>query len=162
MLSKGVSDPALSMLKERTVRILLVFNGILLVASWVMSFVAYSQLPERFPLLVDFLGRALMELDRSPLFFLSPLLQSGLFVVLLWFAQRISMRQKLEKKSHILREACLLIFIFIQLVFIHVQRTLIYLAHGIDQGFNPVYFYGLFAIILVLVPYFRLRLKLIG
>lgn len=151
----------MNMLRERTVRILLVFNCILMVASWVMSFVAYSQLPVRFPLFIDFLGRPLLELDRSPIFFLSPLLQSGLFVLFLWFAQRISQRQQLKKKSHILKEAFLLIFIFIQLVFIHVQRTLIYLAHQVGHGYSPVYFYGLFAIIVVLIPYFRLRLKLL-
>ncbi len=157
----GTADLALNMLQERSSRILLVFNGILLVASWVMSLVAYAQLPTRVPLFIDLLGRPLVEFDRSPLFFLSPLLQSGLFVVFLWIAQRISQKQQLKKKANILQEAFLLIYIFIQLVFIHVQRTLIYLAHGEDKGFNPVYFYGLFVIIVVLVPYFRLRLKLL-
>ncbi len=149
------------MLRERTVRILLVFNCILLVASWVMSLGAYSQLPARFPLFISLLGRPLMELDRSPIFFLSPLLQSGLFVLFLWFALRISLKQRLKKKSDTIQEAFLLIYIFFQLVFIHVQRTLIFLAHGVEQGFTPVYFYGLFAIILVLIPYFRLRLRLL-
>ena len=102
-----------------------------------------------------------MELNRSPLFFISPLFQSGLFVGFLWLTQTIAQRQRRKKRAHILKEAFLLIFIFVQLVFIHVQRALIYLAHGVEKGFNPVYFYGLFTIILVLVLYFRLRLKLI-
>jgi hypothetical protein len=51
-------------------------------------------------------------------------------------------------------------FIFVQLIFIHAQRTIIYLAHGVEKGFNPVYFYALFLIILALIPYFRLRMKL--
>ena len=148
-------------LQEKAVSLLLVFNGILLVASWVMSIVAFPNLPAEVPRMIDFLGRPLLAGAKSPAFFLAPALQSGLFALCAWAAGRLARRgAKAPSRGPILQEAVYLGFIFVQLLFIHGQRTLIYLAHGIDRGFNPVYFYALFLIILALFPYFRLRLKI--
>jgi uncharacterized membrane protein len=150
-----------TLLQEKAVSLLFVFNCILLVASWVMSIAAFPNLPATVPRLIDWLGRPLAQGDRSLVFFLSPLLQTGLFLVCMWGSQKIAGRTKDPRlKGPLLREAALLAYIFIQLIFIHVQRTLIYLAHGVERGFNPPYFYALFVIILALVPYFRLRMKL--
>jgi uncharacterized membrane protein len=150
-----------TLLQEKAASLLFVFNCILLVASWVMSIAAYPNLPATVPRLIDPLGRPLAEGAKSLLFFLSPLLQAGLFPVCVWGSQRIAGREKATKfKGPLIREALFLMYIFVQLIFIHVQRTVIYLAHGVEKGFNPLYFYALFAIILALVPYFRLRMKL--
>jgi len=52
-----------------------------------------------------------------------------------------------------------LVSIFFQLIFIHIQRSLILLAHGIEKGIRPIYFYSVVGFILVLIPYYRMRLK---
>jgi len=150
-----------TMLQEKSVSLLLVFNCILLVASWVMSIVAYPHLPSAVPRVIDFLGRTRLMGQRSLLFFLSPALQTGLFTACVWASQKIARRRAESRfKGPFIQEAAFLMFIFVQLIFIHAQRTVIYLAHGVEKGFNPVYFYALFLVILVLIPYFRLRMKL--
>lgn len=150
-----------TLLREKAVSLLFGFNCVLLVASWVMSIAAYPDLPSTVPRLIDLLGRPLVEGDRSRLFFLSPVLQTGLFLACVWVSHRLAGREKDTKfKGPLIHEAGLLMYIFVQLIFIHVQRTVIYLAHGVEKGFNPPYFYALFVIILALVPYFRLRMKL--
>jgi|GEM_PF-1061417 len=150
-----------SLLRENTIMLLLVFNGILLVASWVMSLVAYPHLPGQIPFMIALSGRAWLSGTKSPLFFLLPLLQSGLFLAAYLLAGIIARARGGGRKAQIIQEAFFLIFIFIQLIFIHIQRSLIYLAHGVEGGFSPTYFFALCAIVLVLIPYFHLRLKLV-
>jgi hypothetical protein len=60
------------------------------------------------------------------------------------------------------KEFILLVLIFFQLIFIHIQRSLILMAHGVEQGIRPFYFYSVFGIILILIPYYRLRLNALG
>lgn len=131
-------------LKRRSVQILFMFNCILLVATWVMSVSAFPRLPEL----------------RTPLFFVTPLFQTCLFLVFSWESRRIARKRGGGRRTRILQEAVFLLFIFIQLLLIHVQRSLIFLAHGVSQGFNPVYVASLCVIFLLLIPYFRLRLKM--
>jgi uncharacterized membrane protein len=150
-----------SLLQDKAVSLLLVFNGILLVASWVMSLLAYPNLPSSVPRIFDFLGRPRLVAGRSLFFFSPPLLQTGLFAVCALVLQKIAQRRTAARsRGSLYQEAVLLIYIFVQLIFIHAQRTIIYLAHGFEEGFNPLYFYSLFLIILALFPYFRLRMKL--
>ena len=120
-------------LKRRSVRILLIFNCVLLVASWVMSLSAFPRLPNL----------------RNPLFFLTPLFQTCLFLIFFWVSGRIARKGQEGRRSRILQEAVFLLFIFIQLLLIHVQRSLIFLAHGVPRGFNPVYAASLCVIFLL-------------
>jgi len=151
-----------SFLKKRTVPILLVFNAILVVVSWLMSVVAYPRLPAQIPIWIDILGRPFTMEPKSPLFFFTPLVQTGLFLGLYFLVRLLSHFIENLQKQNIMKEFVLLVLIFFQLIFIHIQRGLIFLAHGIEGGFNRFYFYALFVIILVLIPYFRIRLKLVN
>ena len=63
-------------------------------------------------------------------------------------------------KSRIFKEYVYLTLIFFNLIFIHVQRSIILVAHQVAEGVDKYYFYLLFAIILVLIPYYRIRVKL--
>ncbi len=149
-------------MKNRTVPILLVFNTILVVVSWLMSVFAYPRLPADIPVWIDILGRPFVVLPKSPLFFFSPMMQTFLFLGLYLLARLLSHLVENPQKQNIMKESVLLALIFFQLIFIQIQRSLIFLAHGIEGGFNPFYFYALFVIILVLIPYFRIRFKLIN
>ncbi len=46
------------------------------------------------------------------------------------------------------------------LIFIHIQKSLILVSHQMAQGVDKYYFYLLFGIILVLIPYYRIRVRL--
>lgn len=63
-------------------------------------------------------------------------------------------------KAGVFKEYMFLTLIFINLIFIHVQRSIILVARQIERGVDKFYFYSLFGIILILIPYYRLRIKL--
>ncbi|HEK84806.1 MAG: hypothetical protein ACPLZD_04320 [Candidatus Saccharicenans sp.] len=58
-------------------------------------------------------------------------------------------------------ENVLLNMIFINLIFIHLQRGLIWLAHGLSPAVNKPYLFSLFIVILLLIPYYRFRRSLL-
>jgi hypothetical protein len=63
-------------------------------------------------------------------------------------------------KAHIFKEYAYLTLIFFNLIFIHIQKSLILVAHQVALGIDKYYFYLLFGIILVLIPYYRIRVRL--
>jgi len=141
---------------------LLSFNLILLGVSWFMAFYAYARLPSRFPLWLNFFGQEPLLSEKAPFFFIYVLVQTSLFFV---FLLAIHLKHRREKSrvtppvQSLQKEIILLVSIFFQLIFIHIQRSLILLAHGIEKGIRPIYFYSVVGFILVLIPYYRMRLK---
>jgi len=127
-----------------------------------MAFYAYSRLPERMPMWLNFFGQEPIISDKSPAFFIYISGQTLLFVVFLYVI-RVKHRKDLSAQSaavqSLQKEIVLLASIFFQLVFIHIQRSLILLAHGVEKGIRPYYFYSVFGIILILIPYYHMRLK---
>jgi hypothetical protein len=55
-----------------------------------------------------------------------------------------------------------LVLIFFQVIFIHIQRSLIFSAHNIQQGVDEFYFLFLLVIILLLIPFFRFRERVLA
>jgi hypothetical protein len=156
-------------MKKRTHLFLLAANGILVTLGWVMAFYAYPRLPQEMPLWINFFKQPVILMEKSPLFFLYPLTQT-LFCLGFWWLSRVNFpvdlltRKKedlfLERKNLILdlrKEYIYLNLIFFNLIFIHLQRTIIFLAHDIGKGVNKVYFFSVFVIILMLIPWYRLR-----
>jgi hypothetical protein len=75
------------------------------------------------------------------------------------FVQRAGKKESASTVQSLQMEIVLLACIFFQLIFIHIQRSLILLAHGVEEGIRPLYFYSVFAMILLLIPYYYMRLK---
>ena len=149
-------------MKKRVHGILLSFNLILLAISWFMAFYAYARLPSQMPLWLNFLGDEPILSAKSPVFFIYVLVQTLLFVTFISAIQIKHRREKSSQPSSILslqKEIVLLVSIFFQLIFIHLQRSLILLAHGLEKGIRPYYFYSVIGIILILIPYYHMRLK---
>lgn len=142
--------------------------------GWVEALYAYPRLPGQMSLWLNFFGREIPRADKSLLFFIYPLAQSLCVLGGMWFfrvrrgpkpaaeivpspaAAETEARIRSLKSEHIL-----LVLIFVNLIFIHLQTSLILLAHRISPGVNKIYFASLFAVILVLIPYFRIREKMI-
>jgi hypothetical protein len=59
------------------------------------------------------------------------------------------------------KEFVLLVLIFFNLIYIHLQRSIILISHGIEKGVSEYYFFSLFGIILILIPYYRIRKRII-
>ncbi len=147
-------------MKKRAAFILFVFNGILLCAGWIMVIVAYPKLPQKIPLWLDLFNQQHIMVKKSPLFFLYIMAQTLFFILLFYLAKKISSRITNSREAELFKEYVYLTLIFFNLIFIHVQRSLILVAHHVEKGVDKLYFYSLFGIILILIPYFRLRKKL--
>lgn len=154
------------MLSSRTKIILLFsFNLILISVSWLMAFYAYPKLPAKIPFWINFVGQESMSAEKSPLFFSYAFSQTLLvivFLVIIHFKHRREKDRVSSSVHDLQKEFILLVLIFFQLIFIHIQRSLVLMAHGVEQGIRPFYFYSVFGIILILIPYYRLRLKALG
>ena len=158
-------------LKKWTNPILILFNAILLAMGWIMSFYTYPRLPDEIPLWLAFAGQEALTSPKSVLFFLYPAAQT-LFIVLfasicLIYLNRDSRFTGLpERRRQVVlslkREFVFLVLIFFNLIFIHISRSVILTAQGIEEGVSGFYFYSLFIIILVLIPFFKLREKLLA
>ncbi len=149
-------------MKNRVHGLLLAFNLILLGISWLMAFYAYARLPARMPLWLNFFGQEPIISDKSPFFFIYVLSQTFLFGIFLLVVRIKHRKEKFIQSPSVLslqKEVVLLVTIFFQLIFIHVQRSLILLAHGVEKGIRPTYFYSVFGIILILIPYYHMRVK---
>lgn len=145
---------------KKSVLLLLICNWVLLGTAAVMAFYAYPRLPQKIPLRLYFFGQEPFMTEKSPLFFIYLLVQTLFFIFFLVVARIISSRKMVPWKAPIFKEYVYLTLIFFNLIFIHVQRSLILVAHQVAQGVDKYYFYLLFGIILVLIPYYRIRVKL--
>ncbi len=161
-------------MRKKIFPFLFIANMLLLCLTWIMAFYAFPRLPSRIPLWISFLGQPVMLSNKSLLFFIYPFAQTGFFLIF-W---RLSMfrlegekrteqsflnlyQDKLPLYTQLKKEFVLLVLIFFNLIFIHLQRSIILLAHKIEKGISGYYFYSLFGIILILIPYYRIRKKLI-
>lgn len=159
---------------KNTLIYLVLGNMLLLSAGWIMAFYAYPRLPPKMPLWINFFGQQIMDTKKTFLFFIYPLAQT-IFYLGFWRISKIkdegnrllgkfppsSSERKLILLSNLKKEFVYLVLIFFNLIFIHLQRSIILLAHRIEQGISYYYFYSLFGIILILIPYYRIRTKLI-
>jgi hypothetical protein len=164
-----------SFLPKKKVLLLLSAAGwLLLGVSWVMSVYAYTRLPQTMALWVSLWRGEAVWMEKSLLFFLYPLAQTVFFFLVLAAARILFFRQsgpdkkgpalEGEKEKHFLdlkEEVVYLALIFINLIFIHLQTSLILLSHRIGQGLNRFYFYMLFGVIIILIPYYYARGKMI-
>jgi uncharacterized membrane protein len=150
--------------------LLFLANILLLVLNWISALYSYPRLPENMPLWLNFLGQDIIQSRKSLFFFIYPLTQTLFilaFLCLITFrqskrsrAKEISVSRNGKKKDWPLdleKEFVLLSLIFINLIFIHLQTSLILLAHKIGQGVNRFYFFSLFAVLLILIPYYRVK-----
>jgi len=147
-------------MRKHSTLILLVFNLILLFMSWLMSFYAYPRLPQKIPLWLNCCGQPVYLVDKSPVFFIYPFIHTLFFLGFLLLTGVFPKREKLHQNNRIYHEYVYLALIFFSLIFIHITRSIIFLAHNIGDGVNKFYFVALFVVLLALIPYFRFRNKI--
>ncbi len=145
---------------KKSVLLLLICNWVLLGTAAVMAFYAYPRLPQKIPIWLNFFGQQTIMIEKSPLFFVYLLAQALFFIFFMVMTKKVSSRKIVPWKSRVFKEHAYLILIFFNLIFIHIQKSLILVAHQVAQGVDRYYFYLLFGIILVLIPYYRIRARL--
>ncbi len=152
-------------ISKKVMFLLALANIILLGAGWIMALYAYPRLPLRIPVWINFLGQQTLFMNKSILYFIYPFSQS-LFCLIFWYLQRIMIKKNRRAgqeslNSRLKREFIFLTLIFFNLLFIHLQRSIILTAHRIEEGVSEYYFFSLFGIILILIPYYRIRSRMI-
>jgi uncharacterized membrane protein len=149
-------------MQKKSLLILFIFNCILVVVSWILALYSYPRLPEQMPFWINFLGQPPMLANKSPVFFVYPIVQTLFVFFFIGIAQILSLREKETWRKKLLKDYVLLSLIFFNLIFIHVLSSLILLAHQIGEGINRTYFFMIFIVILILIPYYRTRAKLLA
>ncbi len=154
---------------------LLAANLILLGVTWVVSVKTYGRLPGQIlPWSSVWTGRV-VPVDRSLAFFIYPLFQVLFSAAFLILAERLFVRARQARPdgpsgdpgaagrlTGLRREVAYLALIFFNLVFIHLQTSLILLTREVAPGINKPYFLTLFVMILfILGPYYRIRRKIL-
>ena len=158
---------------KKSVVFLKIANWLLVVMAWVAALYAYPRLPQKIALWLYSRGQGLLRVRKSPLFFLFPLAQTLFFFGVSFLVQKFYLnrryskeksisddRQKRESLLELDKEFLWLALIFVNLIFIHIQTSLVLLSHGMGMGINPYYFYSIFGILVMLVPYYIIRRKL--
>jgi len=163
------------LLQKKKVLLLLKLAGwLLLGVSWLMSLYAYPRLPQKMALWLSLWRGEAVWTDKSLLFFLYSLAQTFFFLFFFLAARIFFFRESRadqrkpswggEKRPYFLdlkKEVVYLALIFINLIFIHLQTSLILVSHRIGQGINKAYFYMLIGVILILIPYYYARGKIL-
>jgi hypothetical protein len=150
-------------------------SWLLLVVSWVMSVYAYPRLPEEVALWTSIWSTEAVRGERSPAFFIYPTAQTLLFLAFLVLARavfflapgpdlqdRSSQVEGDERLLGLKKEVVYLGLIFLNLVFIHLQTSLILVSHGLAKGINRFYLGMLLVVLLMLIPYYRIRRQMVG
>jgi uncharacterized membrane protein len=160
--------------KKRVLALLSFAAWLLLAVSWVMSLYAYHRLPEEMALWSSFWRGEVIWADRSLLFFLFPAVQTLLFFLFLGAARILVFRKSrpgprtpvLEREraarlQDLRKEVTYLVLIFVNLIFIHLQTSLILLSHQLGRGINRFYVLMLLGVILILIPYYYMRARML-
>ncbi len=148
-------------MQKKSLLILFVFNCILLIVTWVLALYSYPRLPDQMPFWINFMGQPSILAEKSPAFFIYPIVQTLFVFLFLGIAHFLSSREKETWKKKLLKDYVLLSLIFFNLIFIHILSSLVLIAHQIRGGINRTYFFMIFIVILLLIPYYRMRAKLI-
>jgi len=148
-------------------------NWLLVAIGWVAALYVYPRLPQKIALWIIVCGRDVFRVKKSFLFFLYPLAQTLFFFGFSFLVQRLYLNKKYsteksasldgEKRERLLelgREFLWLALIFFNLIFIHLQTSVVLLSQGLGTQINPSYFYSIFGILLMLIPYYKVRRKL--
>jgi hypothetical protein len=156
---------------------LLGFSGWLLLAvAWGMSLYAYGRLPQDMALWKSLWVKDVVRGEKSILFFVYPFIQIIAFFAIralakVFFVGPQAPRRNVEAAGRdaelherlmdLKKETVSLILIFSNLIFIHLQTSLVLLSHRLASGINPFYLAMLLAVLLILIPYYAIRRRLL-
>jgi uncharacterized membrane protein len=150
-------------------------SWLLLAVTWVMSVYAYPRLPQEVLDWSSLWGGETIWRARSILFFIYPLAQTIVFLAWFVLAKVVFIKSGSStgrggavpsggerRFVDLKRETNYLGLIFINLVFIHLQTTLILVSHGLATGVNRFYFAMLLVVLIMLIPYYRIRRRMLA
>ncbi|MEW5900087.1 MAG: hypothetical protein AB1715_01345 [Acidobacteriota bacterium] len=158
----------------KTVRLLAGAAWLLLGVSWIMSIYAYPRLPAEIIPWFSLWVVNNTKVGKSPAFFFPPALQTVLFLAVIFLARAVfwrgaglapdepsARREFLGRLLALRKEVVYLALIFFQLIFIHLQTSLILVSHEAGAGVNRFYVGMILAVLVALIPYYMTRRRML-
>jgi hypothetical protein len=176
MMAVNRTQDALPRRRPGTLRLLSLASWLLLAVAWGMSLYAYGRLPQDMALWKSLWIKDVLRAEKSILFFVYPAAQTVAFFVLRALAKAFFLRPSRARRNvedsgregkvqerlmDLKKETVSLILIFSNLIFIHLQTSLVLLSHRLAAGVNPFYLIMLLAVLLILIPYYVIRRRLL-
>jgi len=163
-----------SMPKPATLRLLGAANWVLLGVSWGMSLYAYVRLPGEMASWLSVWRSDQAMLGKSIAFFLFPALQTFFFFSFLVLTRKLFINAphptqgiafqddpRTGRLRGLREEVASLALIFFNLIFIHLQTSRVLVSHRLAAGINKTYFIMLLLVLIILVPYYRIRRQML-
>jgi hypothetical protein len=148
--------------RKRSVVLLKWANWVLLGVSWGMSLQAYLRLSGRMAWWLSVWWKVPLLADKSPAFFAYPLIQTALYFGALSLAGRQFIgRAGTQDLANLRSEVTHLELIFLNILFIHFQTTVTLRSFGLGEGLNWSYLAAIAAVIVLIVPYYELRRRIL-
>lgn len=148
--------------RKTSVVLLLWANWVLLGVTWGMSIRAYVRLPEHMALWLSLWRSTPVVAGKSLVFFFYPVVQAIVFFGGMAVVQGLFFKKSDgEDLANLKAEASYLEMIFINLIFIHFQTSLVLVSYGLERGINMSYVMIILAVLVMLVPYYHIRRRLL-
>jgi hypothetical protein len=144
---------------KRTGTLLVVLNALLVGADWVMAFYVYPRLPSRLAARMAVFGWEFGPRTKSVLFFLVPFVQMLVNLTAVTVGRVAAFLPRDRRLGALREEHISMAMIFINVVFIHLERNVISLAYAGRSSLNFTYLVTLGVIIVLIFFYYRLRRK---
>jgi hypothetical protein len=149
--------------RKASVVMLMWANWLLLGVSWGMSLRIYARLPGRMALWSSLWRQTPAVVGKSLAFFFYPAVQTAVFLGGMAILGRFFLKSRDTRDlSSLKAEVSYLEMIFINLLFIHFQTSLILVSYGQGRGANVSYVMIILAVIVMLVPYYHVRRRLLA
>jgi hypothetical protein len=149
--------------RKASVVLLLWANWILLGVSWGMSLRSYPRLPDGVALWLSLWKLTPIMVGKSPVFFFYPAVQLIVYLGVVSIARRLFLNKADGPDlANLKAEVTYLEAIFVNLLFIHLQTTLILVSYGLGRGVNMPYVTIIFAVMVMLVPYYHVRRRVLN
>jgi hypothetical protein len=149
--------------RKTSVVLLLWANWVLVGVNWGMSIRAYVRLPEHMALWLSLWRSTPVVAGKSLIFFIYPAVQAIVFFGGMAVVQGLFFKKSDgEDLANLKAEVSYLEMIFISLIFIHFQTSLVLVSYGLGSGINMSYVMIVLAVLVMLVPYYHIRRRLLS
>ena len=145
---------------KRTRPFLVVLNAVLVVAAWVMAFYTYPRIPSPMASRLAVFGWEFGSRTKSLLFYLVPFVQTLVNLTAVTVGRVAAFLPRDRRLGALREEHIFMAMIFINVVFIHLERNVISLAYAGQSSLSAIYLLTLGVILVLIYLYYRLRRKM--
>ncbi len=142
---------------KRTRTFLVVLNALLLVADWTMAFYVYPRLPSPMAARLAVFGWEFGPRTKSVLFYLVPFVQTLVNLTAVTVGRVAAFLPRDRGLGALREEHISMAMIFINVVFIHLERNVISLAYAGESSLSATYLVALGVILVLIYLYYRVR-----